>query len=565
MRSLSVWAPRASHVDALVDGTRIPLSPSTGGWFAGPEVAPGTRYAFDIDRTGDALPDPRSPRQPDGVHGHSESWEPTTADHGDWSGRDVRGGVIYELHLGTFTPDGTFAAAAARLDHLVDLGVDAVEIMPVNAFNGEYGWGYDGVGWYAVHEPYGGPDGLVEFVAACHRRGLAVVVDAVYNHLGPSGNYLPRFGPYLTEQRNTWGQSINLDGPDSDEVRRFIVDAALHWFTDFGVDALRLDAVHALRDSRAVHILEELATRTDALAGRLGRPLTLIAESDLNDPRLVTSRAFGGYGLGAQWDDDVHHAVHTAVSGERQGYYADFGSLECLRKTLTGGFFHDGSYSSFRRRHHGRPVDPRNVDTSQLVVFTCDHDQIGNRAIGDRPSAYLTDGQLAVKAALILLSPFTPMLFQGEEWGARTPFLFFSSHPEPELAKATAEGRRAEFADHGWATEDVPDPQDPATFAASKLDWTEPAEPSRARLLQTYRDLIALRRTLVPVSFGGYDVEVDDERRLVTLRRPGATLVCNLSRTEAALDPTGPVVLAFGDTAPLPHRLPGHSFIVFGG
>lgn len=370
--------------------------------------------------------------------------------------------MIYELHLGTFTAAGTFDSAIEKLDYLVDLGVDFVELMPVNSFAGTRGWGYDGVLWYSVHEPYGGPDGLVRFVDACHARGLGVLIDAVFNHLGPSGNYLPRFGPYLSSASNPWGEGINIADADSDEVRRYIIGCALRWMRDFHADGLRLDAVHALVDTTAIHILEELATETDWLATQLGRPLSLIAESDLNDPRLITARERGGYGLTAQWADDIHHAIHTAVSGERQGYYADFGSIATLAHTLRHGYFHAATYSSFRRRRHGRPLDTSaqtGIPATRLLAYTCTHDQVGNRALGDRPSQNLTAGQLAVKAVLALLSPYTAMLFMGEEYGASTPFQFFSSHPEPELARATAEGRKTEFAEHGWDASKKGDPR----------------------------------------------------------------------------------------------------------
>lgn len=449
-------------------------------------------YGFAIDGRA-PVADPRSVWLPDGVHGlgrlHRLGHRWSDA---DWTGRPVRGAVLYELHVGTFTPGGTLDSAIDRLDHLVSLGVDMVELMPVNAFNGPYGWGYDGVAWYAVHEPYGGPEALARFVDACHGRNLGVVLDVVYNHLGPSGNHLPDFGPYLGDGDTTWGSSVNLAGPDSDEVRDFIIANALWWFRDVHVDALRLDAVHALTDTRALHLLEELAAETDRLATELGRPLSLIAESDLNDPRLITPRSQGGYGLSAQWADDIHHALHATVSGEGQGYYADFTQAGALSKVLRHGFFHDGIYSSFRGRTHGRPIPP-DIPASALVASTCTHDQIGNRASGDRPGTYLDDGLLAAKAALILLSPFTPMLFMGEEWGARTPFAFFSSHPEPELAHATREGRRAEFADHGW-TGPVSDPQDPSTFALSHLNWDDLHSPAHRRVHDFYRALIALHK-----------------------------------------------------------------------
>ncbi len=369
--------------------------------------------------------------------------------------------MVYELHVGTFTPGGTLDSAIERLDHLVDLGVDLVEVMPVNAFNGTHNWGYDGVAWFAVAEPYGGPDAYRRFVDACHARGLGVVQDVVHNHLGPSGNYLPLFGPYLKAGRNTWGDLVNLDGEGSAEVRRYILDNVRMWFEDFHVDALRLDAVHALSDTSEVHLLEEMAIETAALSAHLRRPLTLIAESDLNDTTLVTPREAGGRGLDAQWSDDFHHAVHVALTGETTGYYADFEPLEALAKVCEKGFFHDGTFSSFRDRDHGRPVDTAHMPTWRLVVANQNHDQVGNRARGDRPAEHLDDDQVACAALLTLAGPFTPMLFMGEEWAASSPFAFFTSHPEPELGKATADGRIAEFEQMGWDPDEVPRPAGP--------------------------------------------------------------------------------------------------------
>ena len=381
-----------------------------------------------------------------------------------WTGRQLAGSVIYELHVGTFTPQGDLDAAIGKLDHLRSIGVDFVELMPVNAFNGTHNWGYDGVGWFAVHEGYGGPDAYRRFVDACHAAGLGVVQDVVHNHLGPSGNYLSLFGPYLKDGRNTWGDLVNLDGEGSAEVRRYILDNVRMWFEELHVDALRLDAVHALSDTSPVHLLEEMAIETAALSAHLRRPLTLIAESDLNDTLLVRPREAGGYGLDAQWSDDFHHAVHVALSGETAGYYADFEPLEALAKVCERGFFHDGTWSSFRERDHGGPVDTEHMPTWRLVVANQNHDQIGNRARGDRLAEHLDDDQLACAALLTLAGPFTPMLFMGEEWAASSPFQFFTSHPEPELGTATAAGRIAEFEMMGWNADEVPDPQDVETF-----------------------------------------------------------------------------------------------------
>jgi maltooligosyltrehalose trehalohydrolase len=566
----AVWAPRPDRVRLDVDGTVHAMTRSDDGWWrAVVDAGPDARYGFVIDDEAKVVPDPRSPRQPDGVHERSQLWDASAATWTDagWRGRSIAGAVLYELHVGAFTAAGTFDAAIDRLDYLADLGVDFVELMPVNAFSGTHGWGYDGVLWYAVHEPYGGPDGLVRFIDACHARGLGVLIDAVFNHLGPSGNYLPRFGPYLSTGSNPWGESINIADAGSDEVRTYILECALRWMRDFHADGLRLDATHALVDTTAVHILEELSGETETLAARLGRPLSLIAESDRNDPRLITPRDRGGLGMTAQWDDDVHHAIHTAVSGERQGYYSDFGTLDVLATTLKHGYFHAGTYSSFRRRRHGRPLDTATIPATRLLAYTLTHDQVGNRATGDRPSQNLTFGQLAVKAALVLGSPYTAMLFMGEEWGASSPFQFFSSHPEPELARATAEGRKAEFAEHGWDADEVPDPQDPQTFERSKLAWDEIDSGEHARLHEVYRGLIALRRAEPDFADPWLDhlsVDYDEDQRWIVLRRGAFAVACNLGTEAVSVPLTGEVVLASDEPAVGTQgtRLGGHSFAI---
>ncbi|MFN3006490.1 malto-oligosyltrehalose trehalohydrolase [Mycolicibacterium wolinskyi] len=570
MTEFAVWAPNPRNVRLDVDGTVYEMTRSDDGWWRA-EVAcrDDARYGFVLDDDPKVLPDPRSPRQPDGVHERSQLWQPAPAAWTDtgWTGKSIAGAVIYELHTGTFTPAGTFDSAIEKLDYLVDLGVDFVELMPVNAFSGTHGWGYDGVLWYAVHEPYGGPDGLVRLIDACHARGLGVLIDAVFNHLGPSGNYLPRFGPYFSAGENPWGSSINLSDADADEVRTYIIECALRWMRDFHADGLRLDAVHALMDNTAIHILEELSAETDTLAEQLGRPLSLIAESDLNDPRLITPRDRGGYGLTAQWDDDIHHAIHTAVSGERQGYYADFGSLQTLATTLKNGYFHAGTYSSFRHRRHGRPLDTTTIPATRLLAYTLTHDQVGNRAVGDRPSQRLTFGQLAVKAALALGSPYTAMLFMGEEWGSSSPFQFFSSHPEPELARATAEGRKAEFAEHGWDADEIPDPQDPATFQRSKLNWDEVGEGEHGRLHTIYRRLIALRKTEPDLADPWLDhmrIEFDEAQRWIVMQRGALSIACNLGAEAVKIPVTGEVVLAWDEpgTESGMTVLGGHSFAI---
>ena len=547
--TFEVWAPLPDRVRLWLDGRVVPMASRADGWWSPTEPVAWTRgvdYGYLLDDDDEPVADPRSRRQPTGVHGRSQTVAlppPAT-----WAGRGLAGAVVYELHVGTFTAAGTLDAAIGRLDHLVDLGVDLVELgidfvelLPVNGFNGTHNWGYDGVLWYTVHEGYGGPAAYQRFVDACHALGLGVIQDVVYNHLGPSGNYLPRFGPYFAEgSSNTWGDTIDLS---QHEVREYIIRNALMWLQDYGVDGLRLDAVHALVDDSPKHLLQELAERTD--------PAILIAESDLNDPKLITPRP-EGYGLTAQWSDDYHHAAHVALSGETTGYYADFDSLAALGKVMQGGFFHDGTYSSFRGREHGVPIDTATMPTWRLVTFTQDHDQIGNRAIGDRLSATLDHGRLEIEAVLTLLGPFTPMIFMGEEWGATTPWQFFTSHPEPELGRATAEGRIAEFAKMGWDEASVPDPQDPETFANSKLRWADLDEHPHAALLDLYRRLIALRRELPALTdprFSTISCAWDEEERWFRLDREGVSVVINFADEPRSIAAHGGIILATADAA----------------
>jgi maltooligosyltrehalose trehalohydrolase len=548
--AIRVWAPSVSSISVRADGADTPLDKAGDGWWTGPELAAGTDYAFLLDETDEAVPDPASRRQLEGVHGPSRVYDQDAFQwHDDeWRGRDLTAAVVYELHVGTFTEGATFDAAIDRLDHLAQLGITHVELLPVNDFNGIWNWGYDGVLWYAVHEAYGGPDGLKRFVDAAHARGLAVVLDVVYNHLGPSGNYLPRFGPYLKTGRNTWGDLVNVEQP---EVRRFIIDNALMWLRDYHVDALRLDAVHALQDESPTHILAELSADVDDLAAEVGRPLTLIAESDLNDPVMITPRDKGGYGLAAQWDDDVHHALHSMLTGETQGYYCDFGPVHVLAKTFTSAFLHDGTFSTFRGRDHGAPIDPAMHKGWQFVVCLQNHDQVGNRAVGDRLPELTTPELVRVGAVLLLTSPFTPMLWMGEEWAAGSRWPFFTSHPEPELGEATGKGRLEEFAGHGWDTAQMIDPQDPQAYRSAILDWSEPTTGEHAQVLDLYRRLISLRAAEPDLHSGELSevrVEFDDDERWLVVHRGAYRVAANLADAAQRLPVEGgELVLATGD------------------
>ena len=565
--TLRVWAPDSSTVEALLGPhgeLRLPMERQTGGWWALeiPPEAPRSDgevdYAFSLDG-GEALADPRSAWQPAGVAGPSRTFD--VARHawqdsgwaGPRDGRGIPGGVIYELHVGTFTPEGTLDAAIGRLDHLVALGVDAVELMPVAGVPGRWNWGYDGVALWAVHAQYGGPAALQRFVDACHARGLGVILDVVHNHLGPSGNRLGEFGPYFTDAHVTpWGPAVNLDQPGSAEVRAFVIGSVLRWFRDFHVDGLRLDAVHELRDDSERHVLAEMADAVAELSEELGRPLDLIAESDVNDPRTVMPTTFGGLGMSAQWADDVHHALHVVATGETQGYYGDFagrndtwsegGSLSVLAKVLTEVFLHDDRWSSFRGARWGHPVDRSATSGHRFVAYAQTHDQVGNRATGDRIGHHGDTGRLAAVTALYVLSPFTPMVFMGEEWGASTPFQFFTDFDDPELAEAVRTGRRAEFASHGWAAEDVPDPQDPVTRDASTLRWEEIEQEPHRSLLAWHRVLIALRRSHPDAADGDLAATscvFDEDAGWFVMRRGSVHVVCGFGEGRQEVDVAG--------------------------
>lgn len=542
MVEIRLWAPlarqAAAHIqgDAATTGTPTAMEmPRVDAEHFAIDLPAGTDYLLSVDG-GEPRPDPRSRFQPYGVHGASRAIELDFAwTDADWPGVDPLGKVFYELHVGTFTPGGTLDSAIDRLDHLVRLGVDVVELMPLAPFPGRRGWGYDGVSLFAVHEAYGGPDALHRFVDAAHTKGLGVCLDVVYNHFGPAGNYAPVFAPYFTSRHHTpWGDAVNLDDTHADGVRRFIIDNAISWIRDYHVDCLRLDAVHALVDDSPRHLLAQMSDEVAAVASELGRPAALIAESDLNQVLMITPTP-EGLGMDAQWADDVHHALHTWLTGERQGYYCDFGTSEILAQAFTKVFVHEGGYSTFREQDWGAPV-PDDVDRRRFVTFTQNHDQVGNRAHGDRPDASLPPALVAGGAALLLLGPFTPMLFQGQEWGTSGPFQFFTDH-DAELGAMVTKGRREEFAEHGWTDGvPVPDPQDPATFAASLLDWNELDEAQHQRMLEWHKALIALRRQHLS---GRHPVGVDygdDWFTLVhgpvtvtvTKERPDTTATCSV-------------------------------------
>jgi maltooligosyltrehalose trehalohydrolase len=563
MVMFEVWAPGRQRVEVVLEGRRrLAMAPGDRGWWRldVPEAAGGARYRFSLDG-GPPRPGPRSRWQPEGVDGPS-----AVVDHGsftwtdqDWHGAGLPAAVLYELHVGTFSPEGTFDGVISRLGHLVDLGVNAIEMLPVAEASGTRGWGYDGADLWAPHHVYGGPEGLKRLVDACHGRGIAVVLDVVYNHLGPAGNYLSEYGPYFTDNYKTpWGAAVNMDGKGSYGVRDFVVSNALMWMRDYHVDGLRLDAVHAIYDESALHILEELSTAVARLSGELGRELWVIAESDRNDPKLCRSRQSNGYGVSAAWDDDFHHALHAVLTGEGTGYYVDFGRVGQLAKAFSEAYVYDGEFSEFRQRRHGRPAP----DLSGACFVCClqNHDQVGNRAMGDRTSSLVGPDLLKVGAALLLLSPFVPMLFQGEEWGASTPFLYFTDHQDPELGAAVREGRRREHPVPAGA--EVPDPQDLGTFLRSKLDWSEPDREPHRSLLEWHRQLILLRRSEPDLS--GHDrkdlsTAFDEEARWLVVNRGRFAIVANLAgdRQAVPLDQAVSVVTASAEGVSVEHAATG--------
>jgi maltooligosyltrehalose trehalohydrolase len=493
----NVWAPRVHRLALQFTQPRwsVPMTQDADGVHTAlvRGLSPGDRYSYRLDETR-LRPDPVSRWQPDGVHGPSAIVDPDFrwTDH-EWKGIALHELILYELHCGTFTKEGTFTAIIPLLDYLKnELGLTAVELMPVAAFPGSRNWGYDGVHPFAPQHSYGGPLGLKTLVNACHEKGLAVILDVVYNHLGPEGNYLSEFAPYFTDRYHTpWGQALNFDGDDSTEVRRYFIDNALYWVTEFHIDGLRLDAIHGIYDASEKHVLQELAEVVHAQASDLGRTIHVISESDLNDNCVITSRNKGGWGHDAQWSDDFHHSLHALLTKERDGYYHDFGSVTDLQTAITDGFVYQGRHSPYRQRPHGTPS--RHLPGERFVICSQNHDQVGNRAYGDRLSTLISFPALKLAAGLVLCAPNIPLLFMGEEYGEPAPFLYFTSHTDPDLAQAVRDGRRREFARFAWAGE-IPDPQDPQTFARSQLNHALREQGQPCALLRFYRDLIAVRK-----------------------------------------------------------------------
>lgn len=534
MAKLSVWAPLAHEVHLDIAGRILPMDRGENGWrHIDTDLAVhGADYAFILDGS-DPLPDPRSPWQPYGVLGKSRIFDHSRfhwTDQ-DWSSVNLGAFVMYELHVGTFTSAGTFEAAIEKLEYLKDLGITHIELMPVVEFVGERGWGYDGVDLFAPHHAYGGPQGLKQLINTCHEKHIGVILDVVYNHLGPAGNFLNRFGHYfMHEMPNVWGEPINFSGPHSDEVRQFFIDNALMWLRDYHADGLRIDAIQAMIDPTAFHVLEQLSSEVDALEGHLRRNTVIIAESNKNDPRVVKHPLAGGYGIDSQWSDDFHHSLHALLTGDTSGYYEGFGSVEALVNAIRHGFSFAGSYYAAFKRRHGRPTF--GLSGHEFVAFMQNHDQIGNRPTGERSSHMMSRGNLKIAAALVFTSPFLPLVFMGEEWGASTPFFYFTDHHDEQLAQAVREGRREDFSQFGWDLDKVPDPQDLDTFHKSKLNWGERGKQPYRNLLNWYQQLATLRKALPDLTDGqmqNVEVPFNENEKWLVMYRGDVTVGCNFS------------------------------------
>ncbi len=532
--SFRVWAPLREDVsvEILSPGASrfVRLAKETKGYFKGTaeDVRAGDLYFYVLNNK-DRFPDPASRFQPQGVHGPSQIIDPDEFLWNDdaWRGKPLKDFLIYELHTGAFTREGTFESVIPRLDYLADMGITAIELMPVGQFPGSRNWGYDGVYPFAPQNTYGGPAGLKKLIDSSHKKGLAVILDVVYNHLGPEGNYLGRYGPYFTDRyRTPWGDAINFDGPYSDEVRHFFIENAFYWIGEFHLDGLRLDAVHGIFDFSAGHFLRELGDMVHRQAKMLGREVQVMAESDLNDARVINPPDIGGHGLDAQWNDDFHHSLHALITGENKGYYEDFGTMEHLAKAFREGFVYSGQYSRYRRRRHGNC--PEHRPACQFIVFSQSHDQVGNRGAGDRLSASLSFEQLKLVAGAVILSPFTPLIFMGEEYGETAPFCYFTSHSDPLLARAVTEGRKKEFAAFEWKGE-VPDPQDEKTFLDSKLDHDLAAGGTYKLIFEFYRELIRVRREVSALWNG-----VKENREVRGLENHKALYIISRVNDEAA-------------------------------
>ncbi len=536
MYEFKVWAPRVHEMRVQVDGGEpLPMQCNEGGWWklCVEGAHAGSNYAFLLDDDATPFPDPRSTWQPEGVHGPSRVYDQSAFAWTDaqWHTPSLPSAIIYELHIGTFSAEGTFDGAIAHLQHLVELGVTHVEPMPINEFAGARGWGYDGVSLFAVFQPYGGPDGFKRFVDACHAKNLAVILDVVYNHFGPVGNYSTKFGPYLTDKYHTpWGAAVNFNEGGSDEVRRFFLDNALMWLRDYHCDGLRLDATHEFIDRSAVHFMEQLSSEVQRLGGMLNKRFVLIAESDLNDPKFVRSIEAHGYGMDAQWSDDFHHSLFTLLwSDPGRGYYDDFGSMDDLVKSLRGAFVYDGKYSKYRHHTHGRPVE--NLSAHHFLGYIQNHDQVGNRAVGERLEHLVGMEAAKVAIGLTLTAPFVPMLWMGEEFASSAPFMYFADHEDEDMRKLVSEGRKRDFAAFGWDESQIPDPEGPETFERSRLDWSEVHRGEHEGMLQWVKDLIALRRSTLDLNdgdFGHIKVSCEADGKCLIMRRGSVRVVMNL-------------------------------------
>ena len=527
-----LWAPERDNIEVHIvapEDRRIALTKGDDGYHEAiaDRLRPGARYFYVVD--GRERPDPASRLQPQGVHGPSEVVSRDFEWHDrSWRGLPLEDYVVYELHVGTFTSEGTFDAIIDRLDDLKDLGVTVIELLPIGQFPGSRNWGYDGVFINAAQFSYGGPLGLKRLVDACHARGLAIALDVVYNHLGPEGNYLSEFGPYFTDRYKTpWGLALNFDGPESDYVRWFFIHCALQWVDEFHIDALRVDAVHAIIDHTAEPFLQDLTTVVRARAQRLERQIFTIAESDLNDPRVITPKDQLGLGFDSQWNDDFHHSLHTLLTGETAGYYVGYGKTGDLARAIKSGYLYTGQHSVYRGRRYG--AKPATTDGAKFVVFAQNHDQIGNRMMGDRLATIVSEQKLKLAAAAVVLSPFIPMLFMGEEYGEKAPFQYFTSHSDPDLIEAVRKGRREEFDDFEWEGE-APDPHDEDTFNRSKLNWR-----ANSPLRDLYRELLRLRRetpSLRTLDLSVVRTHVDEQHRTLVVERGDVLLAFNFSDAE---------------------------------